>query len=211
MTNFIPIFPLNLVVYPGEKLNLHIFEPRYKQLIKDCVSNGKVFGIPAVFGNDVKDMGCTVKIKDIKKEYAGGEMDISTEGQEIFKVLEIVKEIPDKLYSGAIVSYPEISTRRRPALFAKILDMIREMHRQLGVSKDFGKPDKELCSFDIAHHAGLGIEDEYELLQLTEEHHRLELIRRHLVNILPVVSQMRNLKEKISLNGHFKHIGGFDF
>ena len=53
MTNFIPIFPLGIVVYPGEMLNLHIFEPRYKELIKDCHQQKKPFGIPAVFNNRV--------------------------------------------------------------------------------------------------------------------------------------------------------------
>ena len=69
MTNFIPIFPLNLVVYPGEKLNLHIFEPRYKQLIRECHANGKPFGIPAVLDNQVKEMGTLVQIREIVKEY----------------------------------------------------------------------------------------------------------------------------------------------
>ena len=55
MTNFIPIFPLSIVVYPGEDLNLHIFEPRYKQLIAECIATKKPFGIPAVIGNNMNE------------------------------------------------------------------------------------------------------------------------------------------------------------
>ena len=51
MINFIPIFPLGIVVYPGESLNLHIFEPRYKQLVTECFAEKKMFGIPAVINN----------------------------------------------------------------------------------------------------------------------------------------------------------------
>ena len=61
MTNFIPIFPLGIVVYPGEELNLHIFEPRYKQLITDVNQSKKPFGIPAVIDNKVNEMGTLVE------------------------------------------------------------------------------------------------------------------------------------------------------
>ena len=76
MTNFIPIFPLALVVYPGEKLNLHIFEPRYRQLISDCVENKKPFGIPAVLKNNLAEMGTLVQVTEISKMYEDGKMDI---------------------------------------------------------------------------------------------------------------------------------------
>jgi Lon protease-like protein len=67
MTNFIPIFPLNVVVYPGEILNLHIFEPRYKELIKECFNNKKPFGIPAVISGNVSEFGTLASIMEIVK------------------------------------------------------------------------------------------------------------------------------------------------
>ena len=107
MTNFIPIFPLNIVVYPGEELNLHIFEPRYKQLITECHEAKKPFGIPTVINNKLKDYGSLVEITELSKVHDNGEMDIRTRGVQIFRILELIREIPDKLYSGAIVNYPE--------------------------------------------------------------------------------------------------------
>ena len=77
MTNFIPIFPLALVVFPDEHLNLHIFEPRYKQLITDCFTNKKPFGIPAVINNKMMDLGMLVEIVEISKIYDDGKMDIN--------------------------------------------------------------------------------------------------------------------------------------
>ncbi|MBP6591261.1 MAG: LON peptidase substrate-binding domain-containing protein, partial [Chitinophagaceae bacterium] len=106
MTNFIPIFPLNIVVYPGEELNLHIFEPRYKQLITECHEAKKPFGIPTVINNKLKDYGSLVEITELSKVHDNGEMDIRTRGVQIFRILELIREIPDKLYSGAIVNYP---------------------------------------------------------------------------------------------------------
>ena len=76
VTNFIPIFPLGIVVYPGENLNLHIFEPRYKQLIKECSDQKKPFGIPTVIESKVQDFGSLVEIVEITKVHDNGEMDI---------------------------------------------------------------------------------------------------------------------------------------
>ncbi|MFT3979009.1 MAG: LON peptidase substrate-binding domain-containing protein [Ferruginibacter sp.] len=211
MTNFIPIFPLGLVVYPGEKLNLHIFEPRYKQLINECMQNKKPFGIPSVINDKVKDMGTLVEIKEISKTYEDGRMDIKTEGLSVFTILEIIKELPDKLYSGAIVNYPDNNPKKSPAKMKMILQSIRSLHERLGVTKDFGKPDDELNSFDIAHHAGLPVEDEYHLLELPQELQREEFIKRYLLKVLPIMEHMDLLKGKIKMNGHFKNLEGFKF
>ena len=67
MTNFIPIFPLSIVVFPGEEVNLHIFEPRYKQLIKECFSDVKPFGIPSIINNQTGELGTLVKVVEIVK------------------------------------------------------------------------------------------------------------------------------------------------
>jgi len=211
MTNFIPIFPLSIVVYPGEKLNLHIFEPRYKELITDCLQKQKPFGIPTVIKDKVAEMGTIVEIKEVSKTYEDGRMDIKTEGVGIFKILEIVKELPEKLYSGAIVNYPVQVSKRSPAKMKLILTGIRALHQKLGVTKDFGKPDNELMSFDVAHHAGLSLEDEYRLLELPQELQREEFLKRYLVKILPIMEHMDLLKGKIKMNGHFKNLEGFKF
>ena len=210
MTNFIPIFPLGIVVYPGEQVNLHIFEPRYKQLINDCFVAKKPFGIPAVLDNNVSEMGTLVKVTEIANKYPDGKMDIKTEGLKTFKILEIVKEIPDKLYSGAIVTYPTVSSKGSAHLMKKVLAGIREIHKSLNIAKDFMKPDNELLSYDVAHHAGMSLQDEYYLLELDEELHRQEFLKRHLAKVMPVMLEMEILKSKIKMNGHFKNLKGLN-
>ena len=212
MTNFIPIFPLNVVIYPGEILNLHIFEPRYKELVKECFSNKKAFGIPAVINGHVVEFGTLVSINEIAREYDNGEMDIITNGTIVFRILEIIKKIPDKLFSGAIVNYPENSeVYPRRDLMQAVIKAIRELHRILNINKDFRKSDEESNAYDLAHHAGLSMEEEYELLGLFREEQRLEYLKRHLGKVLPVVAEMEVLKERIMLNGHFKNLSSFRF
>ncbi len=210
MTNFIPVFPLGIVVYPGEQLNLHIFEPRYKQLIIECQAAGKPFGIPSVIDNKVKEYGSLVHIREISKLYDNGEMDIRTEGDRVFRVLEMIREIPDKLYSGAIVNYPHNRREGSPGLMQKLLGNVKDLYALLKIKKEFKKAPEELTSYDIAHHLGLSLEEEYELLGLFDERQRQEYLRRFLVKAMPLVSGIEQLKEKIRLNGHFKDLEGFD-
>ena len=210
MTNFIPIFPLAVVVYPGEELNLHIFEPRYKQLISECIATKKPFGIPAVIGNNMNELGTLVEIIELSKTYDNGEMDIKTRGQKIFRILEVIKEIPDKLYSGAIVNYPKNVEKGNRLLMEKVIKALSELHKLLKVENKFKKPEDELWSYDVAHHAGLSLDEEYEILGLMNELQRQEYLKRHLAKLLPVVAEMETLKEKIKLNGHFKNLEGLN-
>jgi uncharacterized protein len=198
------------VVYPGEQLNLHIFEPRYKQLIKECFETKKPFGIPPVIDNKLSETGTLVKVVEITTVYEDGKMDVKTEGLEVFTILEVIKELPDKLYSGAIVNYPENTLRGSMALMETIIIAIRELHKLLKITKDFKKPDELLNTYDVAHHAGLSLPEEYELLQLMYELQRQEYLKRHLKKILAVIAETEVLKERVKLNGHFKNLKGFD-
>jgi uncharacterized protein len=210
MTNFIPIFPLGIVVYPGEDLNLHIFESRYKELINDCKAGKKIFGIPSVINNKVSEMGTLVELTEITQVYDNGEMDIKTKGVKVFRILEVIRAVPDKLYSGAIVNYPDNEEKGNRILLQTVIAAIRKLHGILKVVKQFKKPDEALCSYDIAHHAGMSLEEEYELLQLLHEVQRAEYLKQHVLKVLPVVTEMEVLKSRIKLNGHFKNLSGFD-
>ncbi|MDP4264738.1 MAG: LON peptidase substrate-binding domain-containing protein [Bacteroidota bacterium] len=210
MTNFIPIFPLGIVVYPGEDLNLHIFEPKYKQLITECREQKKPFGIPTVLENKMGDFGSLVTIKEISLVHDNGEMDIKTKGEKVFRILEVIRKVPDKLYSGAIVNYPDTYEQGNVELMRKVMAGIRDLHRILKVSKEFNKPDEEMRSYEVAHHIGLSLEEEYELLGLFDERQRQEYLKRHLTKVIPMIAGMEQLKEKIKLNGHFKNLPGFE-
>ncbi|MFM7840139.1 MAG: LON peptidase substrate-binding domain-containing protein [Chitinophagaceae bacterium] len=211
MTNFIPIFPLEMVVYPGEQVHLHIFEPRYKQLISECVQNGRLFGIPTVIQQKMKEIGTLIEVKEVVQTYENGELDIRTQGLRIFRILEVIKEVPEKMYSGAIVTYPENQDDEgNRELMQWVVKGVQELHRMLNISKDFRKPEALLRSYDVAHHAGLSLEEEYEVLELWQEIHRQEYLKRHLKKVLPMLKEMEQLKEKVKLNGHFRNLSSLD-
>ncbi|MCU0326286.1 MAG: LON peptidase substrate-binding domain-containing protein [Spirosomaceae bacterium] len=82
----LPFFPLNLVAYPHEDLNLHIFEPRYRQLINECLETGQTFGIPPFINNRLLGYGTEMKVVELSKRYENGRMDIKTRGLRIFRI-----------------------------------------------------------------------------------------------------------------------------
>ena len=197
MTNFIPIFPLSIVVYPHEDLNLHIFEPKYKQLIKECFDQKKSFGMPVVIDNKISEWGTLLEIIEISKTYPTGEMDIKTRGQKVFRILETITNVPEKLYSGAIVNYPQNHEHGKRILMKKIISATQQLHETLKVNKPLDKNEDELWSYDLAHSVGLTLEEEYELLTFMNELHRQEYLKRHLAKVIPIVTEMESLKEKI--------------
>ena len=210
MTNFIPIFPLGIVLYPGEKLNLHIFEPKYKQLISECNVGKKPFGVPTVIDNKMQDYGSLAEITEVPRVYDNGEMDIRTSGTRIFRILEVIKEVPDKLYSGAIVNYPENYGKGNPEVMRKVMKSIRDLHELLKIKKEFSVEDGQVKCYEVAHHIGMSLEEEYDMLGLLDERQRQEYLKRHLARVIPMVAGMEQLKEKIKLNGHFKNLTGFN-
>ncbi|MFD1185047.1 LON peptidase substrate-binding domain-containing protein, partial [Pontibacter rugosus] len=103
MTKYLPLFPLSIVVFPGEKLNLHVFEPRYKQLVLECIENDVTFGIPTYIQDGVGLFGTEMKLLNIEKKHPNGEMDIRTQALGIFKILRFDRMAPGRLYAGGEV------------------------------------------------------------------------------------------------------------
>ena len=206
MATFIPLFPLNIVVYPGEKLNLHIFEPRYKQLVHDCFEADKPFGIPAFIKNKVSELGTEIKILSIDKTYPNGEMDIKCKGEAIFRVKNFYKKLPTKLYAGAEIEYLNDVLDEDLILKAQIVEKIRHLYEILGIATLYLNLPEDFKIYDIAHQLGLTLEQEYLLLEQRLESRRQELVLTHLISILPVVEETERLKERVKLNGHFKNL-----
>ncbi|MDI1355182.1 MAG: LON peptidase substrate-binding domain-containing protein [bacterium] len=101
----LPMFPLNVVLFPGETTKLYIFEDRYKELVDDCLDNNASFGIPFVEKGKMQKFGCEVKINRILKTYENGGMDILVEGTGIFELLQFTETLKPKLYGAGLIEY----------------------------------------------------------------------------------------------------------
>jgi Lon protease-like protein len=211
MTNFIAVFPLSLVLYPGEHLNLHIFEPRFKQMIADCINEKKSFGILPVVNGQVMELGTLTEITSVEKIYEDGRMDIRTKGIKVFRVLELIKNLPDKLYSGAIVTYTaEEQINISKNLAQLIIDEVRRLYKLLNEEAKLPRQFDDWNSYMFAQKCGLNLQQSYELLSLLNEMHRLEYLRRYLQDRKPVLDELERLKARIKMNGQFRNLNAHD-
>lgn len=211
MTNFIPLFPLNIVVFPGEKLNLHIFEPKYIQMVNECIEQKKMFGIVSVINDKLSELGTSIEINTVENILESGEMDVKTVGKQIFRTLELIQDIPDKLYKGAIVSYPDNNMQGIKSKMYKIMMELKYFHQLLDIEKNYHQDIDTLLTYDIAHHVGMTLEQEYDFLELLREDQRQEYIQRHLKKMIPMVQELQRFKERIKQNGHFRKLSIDDF
>ncbi len=205
----LPLFPLELVVYPGETLSLHIFEKRYQQLIKDCENDGVSFGVPTYIDKKL-EYGTEVTLRKIEKKYPDGESDIICIGKRVFRITNFYPKLPNKLYAGGEVIYLEDNDRTATELQEELLRNIAILYLELTIDRPpiFDIP---FISYQVAHKVGLALHQEYHLLTLRSELERLNYLIGHLKITIPVVREMNRTKEVIKMNGHFKNFDPLDF
>lgn len=208
----LPLFPLNLVVYPGEKLNLHVFEPRYRQLISECLAQKSTFGIPAFIDNKVEDYGTEVRIISLDKQYEDGRMDIKTEGISAFRLLHFENPIPGKLYAGGEVEFFEQKPENlSEEIMTRLLNKFSRLYTLLQLKLDVSVNRVPYLSYEIAHKIGLSVAQEFELLTIPTENERQRYLLSHLERVIPIVADMEKTKERIRMNGHFKTLDPLNF
>ncbi len=205
----LPLFPLQLVVYPEERIPLHIFEERYQQLILDCESEGISFGIPAYIDEKL-EYGTEVVLKKVEKRYPNGESDVICVGKRIFKIKSFHPQLSKKLYAGGDVEYLEGNEDSEKELQEELLKHIASLYVELTINNPpvYSIPFK---SFQVAHKIGLSLNQEYHLLTLRSELERIHFLIDHLKITIPVVKEMNRAKEAIKMNGHFKNFDPIDF
>ncbi|MDW7690774.1 LON peptidase substrate-binding domain-containing protein [Flammeovirgaceae bacterium SG7u.111] len=207
----LPLFPLKLVVFPNETLNLHVFEPRYKQLVNDCVESGATFGISTFLNNKVQAWGTEIRIHSITNTYKDGRMDISTKGDRIFRI-ENFKNPMDrqKLYAGGEIEFKEFTDEVSNERRAKLLKLLEVFFELIKIDIDVPVNDPFL-SFRVGHKLGLSLRQEYQLLKTKSEGERIAVLIDHLEGNIPVVRAMEKAKDRIKKNGHFKNFDPINF
>jgi len=189
----LPLFPLGLVAFPKELLNLHIFETRYKQLIKECYTDEKTFGITPFKDGAPLHLGTEMQLLEISKVYDDGKMDIKTRGLRTFKLIDFYSKGQDKLYPlGEVEFIEELPSDVSILEFQEVNKLVSKLYELMDFTTAVPEWDANFCIYEIAHKLGLSFEQEVELLKLRK--------------VLPVMQQMKNLKSRIKMNGHFKNV-----
>jgi uncharacterized protein len=179
----LPIFPLELVLFPGIALPLHIFEPRYKEMIAECLELKKPFGIVRTSGEGVADVGCTARIVQVTKKYDDGRMDILARGVDRFELLSVNE---DRSFLQGEVSVLEDEPDPVPT---QVVEQAVRLHAEIAklAGTDPTGPDETAgnLSFLLAGSLPLDLDFKQKLLATLSEAQRLHEVVGYLQAVLP--------------------------
>ncbi len=193
-------FPLSMVVYPGETIPLHIFEPRYRDLINDCRALDVPFGIVAVIDQQVMEIGTKVVFNTLQKQYSDGRMDISVVATGTYR--------PEDFRAKGSKSYPEGDVedlQMRPAtdvvLEQNLLALVQELYEVMQIAKPVGLDD----FYSLVHKLSFTIEEEYQLLAMPGIDEQRHYMVSKLKKLIPQIKEAEEVRKRISMNGQYQH------
>ena len=166
----IPLFPLNIIVLPYEEVPLHIFEPRYKKMIKNSIKENSPFGIVLDNSGSIDNLGCSLYVTKIIKEYNSGEYDLIATGSKRFQILD--KEKQDDLWIGEI-KYIDEKKINNKEIIKKVQNRYLELLMKLGKNKNFENYIKIETSYEFLKGISLPIEFKKDMLSIDSELERL--------------------------------------
>lgn len=201
-----PLFPLSMVVLPGEELKLHIFEPRYKQMFFDIKTNNISFGIPPYLEGKSLKYGTELELIEIVKQYEDGKLDIKAKAIGWFEISAFYKIMPGKLYPGGEVKRMPWSDEGDFLLNIKLVDLIKELYEIMKIHNVFVQSPENFKTYQLIHKVGMDIDQELHMLTLHDETDKQIYMISHLESLLPVVRQAEELRKRAELNGHFQNV-----
>jgi Lon protease-like protein len=198
----LPIFPLDLVLFPRQPLPLHIFEPRYKEMVSECLAEKRPFGIVRAQEDSIAEVGCTAEIVELTRRYDDGRMDIKAAGRRRFEVIQVNSERP---FLRAEITFQD-DEPERPSLedVRKVIDLHIEVVKLLGPNEGYERPDASdpLLSYELAAAVPIDLDFKQALLSMRAEPDRLTALIEFYQQVLPKLHRASQVREKAGGNGH---------
>jgi Lon protease-like protein len=179
----LPLFPLDIVLLPGVPLPLHVFEPRYKEMIGECLDEKKPFGVVRASSGGVAEIGCTAEIIEVTKRYDDGRMDILTRGVERFEVLQVHEERP--FLEAEFTVIDDEPGAPSSQLVQEAVRLHAEIAKLAGADTDGPDEAAEHLSFLLAGSLPLDLDFKQNLLTTLSEPKRLQAVISYLEAVLP--------------------------
>jgi ATP-dependent Lon protease len=176
----ISLFPLNVVLFPGELLPLHIFEPRYRRMVRECLDSKAPFGMLLGLPDGIVRVGCTAEILEVTRRYEDGRMDIVTVGRDPYRVVTLFTE--DPLLEGAVDYLEDEDSLLDPESARKLIESYEVCHTLLfsGMPANFSQCAPESLSFAVARSLPLDLLWKQQILELRSEAERQDRLLRYL-------------------------------
>lgn len=194
------MFPLDVVLLPGVPLPLHIFEPRYKEMIGECRTTDTPFGVVRALDQGIAEIGCTAEIVSITKEYEDGRLDLITEGRNRFEVLELNQE--RAFLRANVMLVPDEPKAPSQEDVARAIDLHREILKLAGTVQDLSSADRESLSFYLAGSLPLDLDFKQKLLGMRSEGERIQTVAAYFQNLLPNLRRAARARQTAGGNGH---------
>ncbi len=200
MDVLIPLFPLDVVLFPGTPLPLHIFEPRYKEMIGECLAQNRTFGVVRAVEQSLAEIGCTAEIVTVVKEYPDGRLDLVTEGRKRFELVRVNQE-RSFLQAEILLIGDEPGSPSREET-ERAIQLHSDVLAIAGAKQDLSAADPALLSFYLAGSLPLDLDFKQKVLALRSEPQRLTLLTSYFETILPNLQRAANARQKAGGNGH---------
>jgi Lon protease-like protein len=203
----LPLFPLEIVLFPAMGLPLHIFEPRYRLMIGRCLEQSSDFGVVLARGRRLAAVGCTARIERIVRRHPDGRLDIWTVGLERFRILQVIADEP------YLQAWPEFFDDEEPALElpgqTELIALYEKCIRLLsGTRSEFSPLQPELSvSMQMAAVLPLELDFKQKLLESRREAERQQWLRARLWQWLPELEQIDRARRKAGSNGRGAVLG----
>ncbi len=198
----IPLFPLDLVLFPGQALPLHIFEPRYREMTRHCLDTQSPFGIILAGEGGMAGTGCSAIIVKVLKKYDDGRSDILTAGQHAFHLLCTHDE---KAYLQADVEYLEEElTDSDAATSSRLEEMCDRCHKLLydEPAPQFETEGGISLAYHVASELPVSTSVRQEILEIRSEGARQRKLLAHLEEWYPQLQRRERVRGKAAGNGH---------
>ncbi len=196
----LPLFPLEVVLLPGAPLPLHIFEPRYKEMIRECLANDAPFGVVRAMEEGMADVGCTAEIITVTKEYPDGRIDLVVEGRKRFEVMAVNEE--RSFLRAEILLVPDEPGNAVPEEKVRAVQLHLQILSLAGAVQDLSAADQNQLSFYLAGSLPLDLDFKQKLLAMRSESERIRAVAEYLEGILPKLKRVARTREKAGGNGH---------
>lgn len=196
----IGLFPLGMVLLPSELVPLHIFEPRYRELIGECLDEGRPFGLLLADAEDgTRDVGTRARVTEVLERFEDGRLNVVVEGGERFRVVELTE---GRSFRTALVeSLEDDDEPVDDTLRARALRLFERLVELTGTEVDAPDDTHAQLSFAVAARFELGAELKQELLQETSETARLRRLCETLEGAAEAVERQREIAGRAQGNG----------
>lgn len=200
MAVLIPLFPLDVVLFPGTPLPLHIFEPRYKEMIGECLAQKCTFGVVRTVEQGLAEVGCTAEIVSVVKEYSDGRLDLVTEGRKRFELVRVNEE--RSFLRGEVFMIDDEPGTPPQEDTSRVIQLHSELLALAGAEQDLSAADPSSLSFYLAGSLPLDLDFKQKLLALRSEPERLSLLIDYFETIIPNLHRAARARESAGGNGH---------